>query len=212
MSEKVIEVEADSVEEAIDKGLKRLGQDQSDTEIEIIQDPNDEIFETGSEPAKVRMTAKGIDLLDSLHEIVTSLLDKMGLENFSVEVSIQDEFYRADIESDQALRFVIGRYGETLNALQHLAERMLNRVADRTVEVIVDADNYRERRRKDLVKLASEVSSKALKEDREIELEPMIGVERKIVHEAVRDIEGVKTHSIGEDTNRRVVILPKGQS
>lgn len=212
MAENVIEVEADSIEEAIDKGLKRLGQDQSDTEIEILQEPEAELFDTGTSLARIRMTAQGTDLLDSLRTILQKLLDGMGVEDYTVNVSIEGEYYRADIESERSIRFVIGRYGETLNAIQHLAQRMLNRLTEDPVEVVVDADNYRERRREDLVKLARDVSSKVLEEDEEIELEPMIAVERKVVHEAVREIEGVKSHSIGEETNRRVVILPRGQS
>ncbi len=212
MSSNVIEVEAQSIEEAIDKGLKRLGQDQSETEIEILQDPDEELFGTGSKPAKIRMTAQGIDLLDRLREIVAEVLEKMGLENFEIDVSLDGEFYCANIRSDRELRFIIGRYGETLNALQHLVERMLNSVTDTNVEVVIDAEDYRKRRREDLVQLAQEVSSKVLRENSETELEPMIGVERKIIHQTVRDIEGVKSHSIGEETNRRVVILPKGHS
>lgn len=212
MAENVIEVEADSIEEAIDKGLKRLGQDQSDTEIEILQEPEAELFDTGTSLARIRMTAQGTDLLDSLRTILEKLLDGMGVEDYMVDVSIEGEYYRADIESERSIRFVIGRYGETLNAIQHLAQRMLNRLTEDPVEVVVDADNYRERRREDLAKLARDVSSKVLEESEEIELEPMIAVERKIVHEAVREIEGVKSHSIGEETNRRVVILPRGQS
>jgi spoIIIJ-associated protein len=214
MSSNVIEVEADSVQEAIDKGLKRLGKnrEKSNTDIEILQDPDADLFEAATEPARVRMNASGIDLLDSLDEILRTLLEKIGLSDFEIDVYIEDEFYCANIESSDDLRYVIGRYGETLNALQHLAEQMLNRIADDSIEVVVDAGNYRERRREDLIKMAQEVSSKALDEEREIELKPMIGVERKIIHETVQDIEGVKTHSIGEDTNRRVVILPKGQS
>jgi spoIIIJ-associated protein len=214
MSSNVIEVEADSVQKAIDKGLKRLGKnhEKSNTDIEILQDPDAELFDAATEPARIRMSASGIDLLDSLDEILRTLLEKIGLSDFEINVYIEDGFYCADIESSDDLRFVIGRYGETLNALQHLTEKMLDRVADDTIEVVVDAGNYRERRQEDLVKMAREVSSKALDEEQEIELKPMIGVERKIIHEAIQDIEGVKTHSIGEDTNRRVVILPKGQS
>jgi spoIIIJ-associated protein len=214
MNSNVIEVEADSVQEAIDKGLKRLGKnrEKSNTDIEIIQDPESDLFDAATEPAKVRMSASGIDLLDSLDEILRTLLEKIGLTDFEIDVYIDDEFYCADIESSDDLRFVIGRYGETLNALQHLTERMLNRIANDSIDVVVDAGDYRERRRNDLINIAREVSSKALDEEREIELKPMIGVERKIIHETVQDIEGVKTHSIGEDTNRRVVILPKGQS
>lgn len=212
MVENVIEVEADSIEKAIDKGLKRLGQDQSDTEIEILQEPEAELFDTGTSLARIRMTAQGTDLLNSFRTIIEKLLDGMGVEDYTVDVSIQGEYYQANIESERSMRFVIGRYGETLNAIQHLAQRMLNRLTEDPIEVVVDADNYRERRREDLVKLARDVSSKVLEEDEEIELEPMIAVERKVVHEAVREIEGVKSHSIGEETNRRVVILPRGQS
>lgn len=212
MSEQVIEVEGESIEEAIDKGLKRLRQNQSDTEIEILQEPDTELFDAGNDPARVRMRAQGIDLLDSLKQIVEKILMNMGLTNFTVNVSIEGNFYMTDIESEEELRFIIGRYGETLNALQHIAEQMLNKIANQPVDVIVDADNYRERRRHELQKLAHNVSSRVKEKQEEVELEPMIAVERKAVHEKVKQIDGVKTYSIGEDTNRRVVIQPMGQS
>lgn len=212
MPQKVIEVEGESVEEAIDKGLKRLGKNQDDTEIEIIQESDSGIFETENKPARIRMSTEGVDLLETFEEIVRNLLTKMGLDDFELDVEIDGEFYRATIDSNQDLRYVIGRYGETLNALQHVAERMLNELAEDPVEVIVDADNYRERRRQDLQQLAREVSNQVIEKNEEIELEPMIPVERKIVHQTVKDIEDVKSHSIGEDTNRRVVIVPRGQS
>lgn len=212
MPQKVIEVEGESVEEAIDKGLKRLGKNQDDTEIEIIQEPDAGIFETEQQPARIRMSTEGVDLLETFEDLVRNILTKMGLENFELDVGIEGEFYRATIDSDDDLRYVIGRYGETLNALQYIAEQMLNELADDPVEVIIDADNYRERRKQDLQQLAREISRQVLEENREIELEPMIPVERKIVHQTVKDLEDVKSHSIGEDTNRRVVILPRGQS
>jgi spoIIIJ-associated protein len=212
MPENVIEVEADSVEEAISKGLKRLGQDQSETQIEILQDSEDDLFGTETEPARVRMTAQGTDLLESLRTIVVKLVAGMGVDDFDVDVSIDGEYYRADIQSTNQNRFIIGKYGETLNALQHLADRMLNRLTDEAVEVVLDADGYRARRREELVKQAQKLSEQVLETGEQIELEPMIGVERKIVHQTVNEIEGVKSHSIGEATNRRVVVLPRGQS
>lgn len=212
MPENVIEVEADSVEEAIDKGLKRLGQDQSETKIEILQDSTNDLFGTESEPARVRMTAQGTDLLESLRTIVKKLLQGMGIKSFSLDVSIDGDYYRTDIESEDQNRFIIGKYGETLNALQHLADRMLNRLTDEPIEVVLDADGYRERRREELIKQAHKLSEQVLETDEQIELEPMIGVERKIIHETVNEIEGVKSHSIGEATSRRVVVLPRGQS
>lgn len=212
MPQKIIEVEGDSVKEAIDKGLKRLGKNQDDTEIEILQESESGIFETENKPARIRMSTEGVDLLETFEDIVRNILTLMGLEDFELDVYIDGDFYRATIESQDDLRYVIGRYGETLNALQHVVERMLNELSEDTVEVIIDADDYRERRKEDLQQLAREVSQQALEEDAEIELEPMIPVERKIVHQTIKEIENVKSHSIGEDTNRRVVILPRGQS
>ncbi|MFB6346593.1 MAG: RNA-binding cell elongation regulator Jag/EloR [bacterium] len=214
MAQKVIEVEGESVKEAIDKGLKRLGKSQDDADIEIIQEPDSGIFETEHQPARIRMSTEGVDLLETFREIVENILTDMGLEDFELSVSIDGDFYRANIDAEEDLRYLIGRYGETLNAIQHVSERMLNQLTDdeTTLEVIVDADDYRERRREDLQQLAREVSQQALEEEREVELEPMIPVERKIVHQTVKDLDDVKSHSIGEDTNRRVVILPRGQS
>ncbi len=101
---------------------------------------------------------------------------------------------------------VIGRRGETLDAIQHLTNYAVNRGSDRHAHINVDAENYRAKREDSLVHLAEKMADKAVKYRRSMALEPMNSYERHVIHTALQDYEGVTTSSIGTEPNRRVVV------
>ena len=101
---------------------------------------------------------------------------------------------------------VIGRRGETLDAIQHLTNYAVNRGSDRHAHINVDAENYRAKREDSLVRLAEKMAAKAIKYKRSMALEPMNSYERHVIHTALQDYEGVTTSSIGTEPNRRVVV------
>ena len=101
---------------------------------------------------------------------------------------------------------VIGRRGETLDAIQHLTNYVINRGSDRHMHICVDAESYRAKREESLVRLAEKMAAKVIKYKRSMALEPMNSYERHIIHAALQDYEGVSTSSTGTEPNRRVVV------
>ena len=101
---------------------------------------------------------------------------------------------------------VIGRRGETLDAIQHLTNYVVNRGSDKRMHISVDAENYRSKREESLARLAEKMAEKAIKYKRSMALEPMNSYERHVIHTALQNYEGVTTSSTGVEPNRRVVV------
>ena len=101
---------------------------------------------------------------------------------------------------------IIGRRGETLDAIQHLTNYVVNRDSDKHMHISVDAENYRAKREESLTKLAEKMAEKAIKYKRSMALEPMNSYERHVIHTALQNYEGVTTSSTGVEPNRRVVV------
>ncbi len=108
--------------------------------------------------------------------------------------------------SGSGIGAVIGRRGETLDAIQHLTNYAVNRGSDRRAHINVDAEHYRSKREDSLVRLAEKMAEKAIKYKRSMALEPMNSYERHVIHTALQDYEGVTTSSTGTEPNRRVVV------
>jgi spoIIIJ-associated protein len=101
---------------------------------------------------------------------------------------------------------VIGRRGETLDAIQHLTNYAVNRGSDKRCHISVDAESYRAKREESLVHLAEKMAAKVVKYKRSMALEPMNSYERHVIHTALQNYEGVTTSSTGTEPNRRVVV------
>jgi spoIIIJ-associated protein len=112
-----------------------------------------------------------------------------------------------DDEEHEALGALIGRKGERLSALQHLVNLMLSRRMGEWTRVLVDVEDYRGRRERQLMEVARRAADRVLKTGTMLQLEPMSALERRWIHLALRDVEGVTTQSIGEEPMRRVVII-----
>jgi spoIIIJ-associated protein len=109
----------------------------------------------------------------------------------------------------EALGALIGRKGERLSALQHLVNLMLSKRMGEWTRVLVDVEDYRGRRERQLADLARRAADRVVETGRMLQLDPMSALERRWVHLALRDYEGVATQSIGEEPDRRVVVLPR---
>lgn len=212
MAKQQVVIESENVESAIKEGLKRLGKKQSEADIEILQDASPGLFEQDEQPARVRLSADGTDLKQLMEYILSSVLELMGIEEYTLDVSIDEDFYRANIQSNDQQRFIIGPEGETLNAIQHILQCAIRRQSDEPINLVVNAGDYRQRRRETLEERTRRSVEKAIDEGREIELEPMVAYERKIIHGVIDTQDDAKSMSIGEDADRRVVIRPKGKA
>lgn len=119
----------------------------------------------------------------------------------------KEESLEVEILGDEnKLGIVIGKRGVTLDAIQYLMTRMVNKDQDEYTRVLLDTSNYRAKREKTLVSLAEKTANKVLKTGRNIRLEPMNAAERRIIHSALQDKEGIMTYSEGRDPYRRVTI------
>ncbi len=143
------------------------------------------------------------ELLEELLEEITAGL---GLD-VEVEVEEREGMLRGLIVGDDVGLF-IGRRGQTIDAVQHLAQRIVFPEGPSTTRVEIDADGYRERRAELLREDADDAAEEALREGRSVELDPMPPSERRIVHEYLRERGGVETHSEGEEPKRYLVITP----
>ena len=141
----------------------------------------------------------------AVRTFLTGLLDRMGVkadleigprENGGINVNI----------SGSGMGAIIGRRGETLDAIQHLTNYVVNRGSDTHLHISVDAENYRSKREESLTKLAEKMAEKAIKYKRSMALEPMNSYERHVIHTALQNYEGVTTSSTGVEPNRRVVV------
>ena len=142
---------------------------------------------------------------DRIRAFLTGLLEHMDCRA-QVKVSEEEKNRYKVILEGQRLGALIGRRGETLDAIQQLTNYAVNSGRDKRVRIHVDAENYRAKREQSLESLATKVAGKVLKYRRSVTLEPMNAYERHVIHAALQDVPGVNTYSIGTEPNRRVVV------
>ena len=133
-------------------------------------------------------------------------MDALGLD-CEIEVSERDDILTGNVEGEDVGLF-IGRHGQTIDAVQHLAQRIVFPEGPSPVRVVIDADGYRERRTELLQADADDAVEKALRSGQAVELDPKPPAERRIVHEYLRDRGGVETYSEGDEPERRLVVSP----
>jgi spoIIIJ-associated protein len=217
-----IERSAPSVEEAVEAALQELGASEQEVQVQILQEPRGGFLGVGSQDAVVRVRLKrSQDELteedleeqgDLALEFLEGLLARMGL-TAGVEPALQGGTMYLDIvgtgPDDEDMGLLIGRHGQTLEALQELTRVVVGHRTGMRCRVIVDVEDYRKRQRARLESRAREMAQKVQRTGREEELEAMNPYERKVVHDAVATVSGVESASRGEEPERRVVIRPR---
>jgi spoIIIJ-associated protein len=141
-----------------------------------------------------------------LRELLEEIVDSMGLD-VDVRVERSDGVLTGSIEGEDVGLF-IGRRGQTIDAVQHLAQRIVFRGGSPEARVTIDADGYRERRAEALRSMALDAAEEAIRTGQPVELDSMPASERRIVHEYLREREDVETHSEGEEPERYLVVEP----
>ena len=216
---KSIEMTGKTVEDAIEIALRELDVDRGEVEIDVVSRGKSGVFGLGSEPAKVKITKieealleddLASDTINVAHETVNQLISLMGVDvvsNIRQARTEEDGGPLFEIEGDDS-GLLIGRKGETLRSLQFLVRFMISQKTGQRVNLSLDVEGYDERRKQSLGNLANRVAQRVIKTGRSIELEPMNPRERRVVHIALAEREGVYTESSGEGADRRVVILP----
>lgn len=206
-----IEVTGKTEEEAIASALRQLNLQRDEVSIEILERSKSGFLRIGSTPAVVKVTYDVPDkpatenVAEKAKSFLEGLLGRMGVEAQIELGTKEDGSVTVELRGD-GMGAIIGRRGETLDAIQHLTNYSVNRGSEERIHICIDAENYRSKREESLVHLAEKMAAKALKYRRSMALEPMNSYERHVIHTALQDYPGVTTGSTGVEPNRRVVI------
>ena len=202
---KMIEVSGKTEEEAIAAGLEQLGKTRDEVSVEVVERSKKGVLGIGRTDAVVRLSFEVADTQrDRVERYLRGLLDCMGVEA-EIEITERENGGLVANLTGPAMGAIIGRRGETLDAIQHLVNYSVNRGSEK-MHISVDAENYRSKREESLVRLAEKMAAKAVKYKRSMALEPMNSYERHVIHTALQNYEGVSTASTGVEPNRRVVV------
>ena len=217
-----VERSAPSVEEALEGALGELGVSEQEVDVAILQEPRGGFLGVGAQDAVVRVSLKsgpadeGLDdeALETQGDVVADFLEEL-LERMGIPAAVETELAERTMyvnlvpTEDDDVGLLIGRHGQALESLQEITRTLVGRRTGERCRVVVDVEDYRKRQHSRLAAQARDVAKRVKRSGREQELEPMTAFERKIVHDAVADVDGVESLSRGEDPERRVVVRPK---
>lgn len=227
MENKIIS-EGKTTTEAIEKGLKKLNVSRQDVEIKVLEekkksffnilDPHvvkveisvkDKVHEEKKNPKVEEVSSEDFEKIkNALEKFLNEFLGAIS-ENIEYTISKQDEQYLfIEINGKDSTK-LIGYRGEALKALQLILTNVAANAINSPVKIIVDIENYRNKRKNTLEELAVKIEKTVTKSGKKVTLEPMSPYERKVIHTKLQDSQTVRTYSIGEDSNRRVVICKK---
>ena len=228
---KFVEKIAKTVDDAVIEALLELMVTRDEVEIEIIEKGSKGFLGIGVKDARVKVTVKEVEeksVFDELEiekpnisietqavdpaqkgkDFLADLLDKMEIDA-EIEVHVMDEQIKMNV-SGTKMGLLIGKRGENLDALQYLVNLVVNKNSEKYTRVILDTENYRQRREETLKKLAFRLAKKAAQTRQKVILEPMNPYDRRIIHSALQHSKTVKTYSEGKEPYRKIVITPIG--
>lgn len=192
-----------TVEEAVEEGLKELGLSREEAEICVLEEGKKGLFKSVKARVKIskKMTdgERAVEFLDGLYPLLN-----IAAAN---ELEEDEEHTKINVIATNSYS-VIGHRGEILDALQVLAGAVANIGREEYKRVVVDCENYREKREETLKRLANKLAEKAVRTGRKLSLEPMTPYERRVIHSALADSTEVKTQSEGKEPNRYIVVIP----
>lgn len=225
--------EGKTTNEAIEKGLKELKVSKNMVDIKVLENEekrsffnilaprvvkveltlkdNNSIIHVNEKKTEKKSEIKNIDLKDlekaknNIKEFLDNFLNNISDKKFSYSVEIIEQNIEINITGEDS-GFLIGYRGDVLNSLQTILSSIANKNTESKIRVILDVENYRNKRKETLENLAIKVAKTVAKTGKNITLEPMGAYERKIIHSKLQDNKYVKTHSIGEEPNRKIVI------
>jgi spoIIIJ-associated protein len=196
----VVVKESESSVDKLEDGLPEVSvgeEDVSPTELDELK-------------ARSRTLKPVAEAVQDAYNFLAQVLDAMGARDIKIESRQIEDRYEFHLYGKQ-IGIVIGKHGQTLDSLQYLVNLVVNKHAERYVRIVLDAEGYRKRRQETLENLADRLAAKAIRERKEIVLEPMTASERKIIHTRLQSRGDVRTQSRGEEPFRKIVIIPKVQ-
>ena len=205
-----IEITAKTVDDAVTEALIKLETTSDKIEYEVLDKGSSGFLGFNSKPAKIKVRKKET-MEDGIREFLENVCEAMGLVvEVIVEKDEENGFVNVEIKG-QDMGILIGKRGQTLDALQYLTSLVANKTQSEYVRVKLDTENYRKRRKETLENLAKNIAFKVKKSRRPVALEPMNPYERRIIHSALQHDNYVTTHSEGEEPYRKVVVALKKQ-
>lgn len=202
-----VEKSGKTVDDAVENALKECNLTIDEVEIEVLEEPTKGLFGfIGSKPARVRVKPKETAARQA-RILLEKVMQSMKLE-VDFDVIEKDEKVLININGPD-LGILIGRRGETLDALQYLVNLSANKLSEKRKRILIDIEGYRKRREDTLKKLAFKLADKARQRGRNVILEPMNSMERRIIHTALQGREDIYTFSEGEEPYRKIIIAPK---
>jgi spoIIIJ-associated protein len=202
------------VDEAIELALLELGVDRDEVEVDVVSQGRAGILGIGSEPAKVRVSliGEGGSHAKAALDVVNNILDAIGVEATPTIRSQGggDDPAVIDIEGEDA-GLIIGRRGETLRAFQFVVNMIVGRQFEDAGSVVVDVEQYRERRQRQVRSMAQRAAERASSSGQSVTMDPMTAADRRVVHMTLEDDRSVMTESSGEGQDRRVTVSPTGE-
>ncbi|MDQ0233184.1 RNA-binding cell elongation regulator Jag/EloR [Metabacillus malikii] len=200
-----------TVNEAVTDALKSLNVTEDDVVVEVIDEGKKGILGIfGKKPAQVLVKVKEKDPIQEASLFLTNVVKKMGI-NARLSVKQRDKTVTFHLTGEK-IAVLIGKRGQTLNSLQFLTQLVANRYSKQYIQIIVDAENYRDRRKETLKQLGLRVANQVIRTSKKVSLEPMPSNERKIIHAILAGNKNVKTYSIGEEPHRYLVVTPNEKS
>jgi spoIIIJ-associated protein len=204
-----MEIEGKSVEEAIETACQRLSLPADQLEIEIVSHGSSGIFGIGTRNAKILVSPKESGDATSLQE-AKEILENI-LTHFQIPAKVEANWVENRIRLDIASNgsgLLIGKRGQTLHSLQYIVNKIYNRRGTRKAHIIIDTENYRERRRQALIEVARNLANRAKKSSKPATSSPLSAYDRRIIHLALKDDREVRTKSKGDGVLRKVVVFP----
>lgn len=204
----VVRMKGKNVEEAIKGALEVLNVPRESAKIRVISEGEQGILGVfGGKDAEVEVKIK-IGTAEAARRALQEILDLMGFVTTITIHQDTEDGISLEIKGDDISR-IIGREGQTIDAIQYLVSIIANKDEEQKRRVYVDADGYRKKQEKRVERIAKETAEEVNISGKEIELPPMTARERRIVHITIKGMDNLTSHSIGDRNDRRVVVSPK---
>ena len=203
---KTLEKSGKTIDDAVDAAVAELGCSREDANIEIIAMPSKGILGFGVKPAIVRVSVEDKATAYAM-DFLSTIFKKFDID-VKINVTEGEEFITLDLIGKD-LGILIGRRGETLDALQYLTNLTVARHFEERCKIILDVEGYRSKREESLARLAKKLADRVKESGKNMSLEPMSPYERRIIHTVLQSDDQVRTFSEGEEPYRKVVIAKK---
>lgn len=198
-----------TIEEAVSDALNKIGAKSEDVTTKVLEVPTSGFMGIGAKGAKVEVTLidKSDEIAKDFLKDVLKTMDIDALISVDFDEESNNMFIKLDLDN---MGILIGKHGQTLDSLQYLTSLVVNKSSEEYIRVILDINNYREKRKTTLENLADKLADKAIRRRENVELEPMNPYERRIIHSYLQGREDITTYSVDEGINRHLIIEYKG--